>query len=66
MMRRVKSLEAFLQSVEDRKRALGITDEMIAAARNDGTRRTPEKREMLGRIQQRAKAAGIEPLAAKF
>jgi hypothetical protein len=65
-MRRVKSLEAFLQEVEDRKRALGITDEMIVAARNTGERRTPEKREALARLQERAKAAGVEPLPAKF
>jgi uncharacterized membrane protein YebE (DUF533 family) len=65
-MRRVKSLQAFLQEVEDRKRALGITDAMIVAARNDGTRRTPEKRETLARIQKRARAAGVEPLPARF
>jgi hypothetical protein len=40
-MRRVKSLEAFLQEVEGRKHAPGITDAMIIAARNDGTRRAP-------------------------
>jgi hypothetical protein len=65
-MRRAKSLQAFLQEVEDRKRALGITDAMIVDARNTGERRTPEKREMLARIQKRARAAGVEPMPAKF
>jgi hypothetical protein len=65
-MRRAKSLEAFVQEVDDRKRALGITDAMIVASRNDGTRRTPEKREMIARIQKRARAAGVEPLPARF
>jgi hypothetical protein len=65
-MRRAKSLQAFLQEIEDRKRALGITDAMIVSARNNGERRTPEKRELLARTQERAKAAGVEPLPAKF
>ena len=65
-MRRAKSLQAFLQEVDDRKRALGITDELIASARNNGDRREPEKREMLARIQERAKAAGVKPMPAKF
>jgi len=65
-MRRVKSLPAFLREVDDRKRALGITDATIVSARNTGDRRTPQKREMLARVQERARNAGLPPLPAKF
>jgi hypothetical protein len=64
-MRTVR-LQDFIQAVEDRKRSLGIGDEVLLAARNSGERRTPEKREMLARIRERARKAGLEPLPAKF
>jgi hypothetical protein len=65
-MRRVGSLSVFVREIEDRKRSLGITDEMIASARNTGECRTPEKREVIARMQERARDAGLEPMAAKF
>jgi len=65
-MRKVESLSAFLREIDDRKRALGITDEMIAGARNNGERRTAEKRVALTRIQERALKADVKPLAAKI
>ncbi len=65
-MRGVVSVAAFVQAVEARKRALGVTDEMIAAGRNSGRRRTPEKRRQLAAIQDRARKAGLTPLAANF
>ncbi len=65
-MRRVSSLAAFMQDVEDRKRSIGVTDEMILLARNNGERRTPEKREMLSIMRQRALDCGLEPIAANF
>ena len=65
-MRKIESLEAFIQAVEDRKRSLGITEEMIADARDGGDWRTPEKRETLARIQGRARRSGMEPLKAHF
>ncbi len=59
--------DAYLEAVARRRRELGITDEDIAAARTPpGDRRTPEKREPLRRIGERARAAGSEPLPAKF
>jgi hypothetical protein len=64
-MRTVR-LQDFIQAVEDRKRSLGIGDEVLLATRNSGERRTPEKREMLARIRERARKAGLEPLPAKF
>jgi hypothetical protein len=65
-MRRIESLSDFLRNIDDRKRALGITDETIVGARNTGERGTPAKRQMLARIQERARRAFVEPLAADF
>lgn len=65
-MRRVSSLSAFARAIEDRKRAIGVTDEMIRLARNDGERRTSAKREMLATMRQRALDCGLEPIQANF
>lgn len=56
----------FALAVQARKIACGLQDEDVAAARNSGRRRTPEKRQQIARIQDRARAAGLEPLAANF
>jgi hypothetical protein len=58
--------DAHLRAVAERQRILGITEDDIAQARNPGDRRTPEKRELLRRIQERARAAGLEPLIAYY
>ena len=57
------TLDQFLADIKARKAALGIEDtpEKVEAMRNKGGRRTPEKRELLRRIEERARAAGIEP-----
>ena len=65
-MRRMVDASAFVQAVEARKRAVGLSDDTIAEARNSGRRRTPAKRELISRIQERARSAGLEPLAANF
>ncbi len=65
-MRRIDSLDDFLRGVDERKKSLGITDDMIVDARNNGQRRTPEKRRALRRIQDRAKAEGVAPLPANY
>jgi hypothetical protein len=65
-MRQLESLSAFVQAVENRKVSLGITEDTIARARNNGSRRTPEKREQLAKIQDRAREAGLKPLPANF
>ena len=65
-MKPARTLEEIQEEIEARKHELGITDEMIAAARNSGVGRTRLKREQLARIQERARAAGLEPYPAKF
>ena len=42
------------------------TPERTDAMRNDGSSPTPQKREMLARIDARAHDAGVEPLKAYF
>jgi hypothetical protein len=53
-------LRTFLAGVAKRKAALGIvdTEELTASLRNSGANRTEEKRELLSRIEARAKTAG--------
>jgi hypothetical protein len=65
-MRKASSYQSVALAIAERKRELGVTDEAVATARNSGTRRTREKRELLQRIQARARAAGVEPLPANF
>lgn len=65
-MREIDSLQEFIEAVDARKRALGVTDDDIARARNSGRRRTAEKREFLEQIQERARERGVEPLPANF
>jgi hypothetical protein len=60
-MRQLPPLSTFLAIIGERKRALGITDEAYARARNRGRRRSPEKRELLRRIDRRARQAGLDP-----
>ena len=56
-------LFSFLADVERRKRALGFDESQAAvdALRNKGGRRSPAKRAMLRRTEQRARAAGFKP-----
>ena len=65
-MRKLPPLSTFLAIVAERKRALGITDEAYTRARNRGRSRKPEKRELLRRIDRRAREAGVEPFKARF
>lgn len=65
-MRKLPPLSIFLAIIAERRRALGITDAAYARARNRGRRRTPEKREFLRRIGDRARQAGVEPFKARF
>ena len=66
MMREIESLADFIRDIENRKRVLGITEGAILQCRNDGQRRTPEKREHLARIRERARQAGLKPYDAAF
>ena len=56
---RVTTLEETARKVSARKAALGgITDEQLAAARNRGSRGTPEKRAVLIALVEEAEQQG--------
>lgn len=61
----IVALADLLAGIRDRKALLGIVDtaERTEAMRNNGRRRTPEKRAMLARIDARADAVGVKPLS---
>jgi hypothetical protein len=65
-MPKLPPLSTFLALLAERKRALGITDEAYARARNRARCRKPEKRELLRRIDRRARQAGVEPFEARL
>ena len=62
------TLHQFLSDIKARKAALGMTDtpERVEAMRNKGGRRTPEKRELLRRVEERAREAGVETLKSYY
>ena len=62
------SLATLRQQASTRKAELGIRDTPaeVEAMRNKGVNRTPEKRELLRRAEQRAKIAGVQAVAAHF
>jgi hypothetical protein len=62
------SLASLQKQVRARKAALGMNDApaKIEAMRNKGATRTPAKRELLRRIERRAVAAGLMPIASYF
>lgn len=59
---------AFITEAEQRKRELGLSDDAAAveALRNKGGTRTPRKRALLERSEQRARKAGRKPIPAHF
>ena len=62
------TLDQFLSDIRTRKAALGMVDtpEAVEAMRNKGGHRTPEKRELMRRVEERARAAGVEPLKSYY
>jgi hypothetical protein len=56
------ALQTLLERTEKRKAALGLVDTAAAteAMRNKGARRTPQKRALLRRAEERAKGAGLK------
>ena len=59
------TLDEMWNAAERRLQELGWdTPEWQERLRNKGGLRSPEKREMLARIEERARAAGLEPLKA--
>ncbi|MES2301017.1 MAG: hypothetical protein V4521_02915 [Pseudomonadota bacterium] len=59
---------AFITEAEQRKRELGLSEDAatVEALRNKGGTRTPRKRAMLQRMDQRARKAGRKPIPAHF
>jgi hypothetical protein len=55
-----------MRQIEERRQALGITEADDAACRNDGSRRTPEKRQLLREIAERCAEAGVQPLPVNY
>jgi len=64
----IVTLSDLLSGIRERKAELGIVDtpERTEAMRNKGSQRTPSKRAMLARIEERALAADIAPPKAYF
>ncbi len=62
------TLRDLIAWTEARKAALGMAEDAatIEVMRNKGRNRTPEKRELLRRAEDRARAAGREPVPAYF
>jgi hypothetical protein len=64
------NLSEYRAYVRRRKIELGMpefdTAEMTEALRNKGLDRTPEKREALRAMKERAEKAGVEPIPAHF
>ncbi len=62
------TLDQFLTDIKARKAALGMADTPaeVEAMRNKGGRRTPEKRELLRRVEERARAAGPKLLKSYY
>jgi hypothetical protein len=59
---------ALRHQVEAKKADIGWIDDAVTtdALRNSGVARTPAKREMLARIETKAKAAGRPPLKSNY
>ncbi|PZU70233.1 MAG: hypothetical protein DI554_00380 [Sphingobium sp.] len=56
-------LRKYWARIAQRKKALGLDDPALTERlRNSGEQRTPEKREMLDRMEDRAKKAGVPPV----
>lgn len=64
----MKRLEDYWAEIEQRKLSLGLQDtpERTEMLRNKGGNRTPDKRELLKRAEQRARDAGLEPVKSYY
>ena len=62
------TFECYTQNIRDRQARLELAGELpdLESCRNDGARRTPNKRRLLANAEARAKAAGIEPVPSKY
>jgi hypothetical protein len=48
------------------RQQVGLTEVDDREMQNSGERRTPEKRELLRRIAERCRAAGVEPFPVNY
>jgi hypothetical protein len=66
----MKTVDLFrhLATMEARWDALAAEGKLpsVESCRNDGARRTPNKRRLLANAEARAKAAGIEPVPSRY
>ena len=62
------SMADFTAQIEARKREIDMVDDAATteAMRNKGGNRTPEKRVLLARIEERAIAAGRKPVRSYY
>lgn len=62
------SMADFTAQIEARKREIGMVDDASTteAMRNKGANRTPQKRVLLARIEERAIAAGRKPVRSYY
>ena len=62
------SMADFTAQIEARKREIGMVDDSATteAMRNKGTNRTPQKRVLLARIEERAIAAGRKTVRSYY
>ena len=62
------ALSEHLSRVRDARERAGIVfaPDYVEELRNKGLRRTPEKRDMLRAIDERSRAAGLEPRMAYY
>ena len=65
-MRSLGRFEHYMAESERCREATGLTEADYVRARNNGRRRTQEKRVFLEAIAERARTAGVEPLPAHF
>jgi hypothetical protein len=62
----IQSLENFCREMEAWRQTVGLTETDDWEMRNTGERRTLAKRELLRRIVERSRAAGIGPFSASY
>ena len=62
------AFDTYLEDIRDRKARLALAGDLPdpESCRNDGARRTPNKRRLLANAEARAKAAGIEPVPSQY
>lgn len=62
------AFDRYSDDVRARKARLALEGDLpdLDSCRNDGTRRTPNKRRLLANADERARAAGAEPFPSNY